>query len=188
MHSVFLFIVVEKWTTIGHSLFAARILSWPQGLFLSHGVACLQWPLLSLSDIILSCHVSQITETLLACCCTGLIFPWLSWQKKITIMCVSSWLMAMMIISVPQIFNADFLVCEGPVLDVQKRVPILAVQDPVSFVKERKPCGCKQKCLLYSCWLWLKVDRGCVILTPAPLLSALVFRLVSGEEEKKLGC
>lgn len=29
---------------------------------------------------------------------------------------------------------------------------------------------------------------GCVILTPAPLLSALVFRLVSGEEEKKLGC
>lgn len=64
---------------------------------------------------------------------------------------VSSRLMTGMIISVPQIFNVDFFVCVDPILDVQKPVPILALQDPVSFIKGRKPCGCKQKCLLYSC-------------------------------------
>lgn len=51
---------------------------------LSHGVACLHWPLLSLSDMIL--HISMSPETLLASCCTGLISLRLSWQKKITVM------------------------------------------------------------------------------------------------------
>lgn len=38
--------------------------------------------------------------------------------------------------------------------------------------------------LLLMWWRWIEA----VMLTPSPLLCAPVFRLVSGEEEKKLGC
>lgn len=44
----------------------------------------------------------------------------------------------------------------------------------------------KSACSSTNCDKWW--IEAVLFLTPAPLLSALVFRLVSGEEEKKLGC
>lgn len=129
---------------------AAKSLLSPRS-FLSHGVACLHWPLLSLSDMILKfqhCHISRDT------------FGFLLYRVDLSTVVlteenhnhvVSSRLMARMIISVPQRFKVVFLACVGPALDVQKEVPILAVQDTVSCIKGSKPCGYNQKCLLYSC-------------------------------------
>lgn len=94
---------------------------------LSHGVACLHWPLLSLSDMILKFqhpHVSRDT------------FGFLSYRVDLSMVVlteehhghvVSSRLMARMITSVPQRFKVEFLACVGPALDIQKEVPILAI-------------------------------------------------------------
>lgn len=53
-------------------------------------------------------------------------------------------------------------------------------------VKESAKPERKSACSSTNCDEWW--IEAVLFLTPAPLLSALVFRLVSGEEEKKLGC
>lgn len=115
---------------------------------LSHGVACLHWPLLSLTDMILTfqhLHICRDTFGLLYR--VDLTTVVLTEDNHSHV--VSSRLMARRIISVPQRFKVDFFACVGPALDG----PILAVQETVSCIKGRKPCGCNQKCLLYSCKL-----------------------------------
>lgn len=94
--------------------------------FLSHVVACLHWPLLSLSDMILSFNIFVFRDSFFLDK-VDLSMVVLTEENHSHV--ISSRLMTIMIISVPQRFKVDFFACVGPALDVQKEVPILAVHD-----------------------------------------------------------